>query len=172
MGYEAPILVGLDGSEAAAAALRWAAWQSSRTTAPVVAVHAYSGDPDLRDRADGRKTEENVVRARATQWIRNALADSSTVPGRTQLVVVEGSPAEVLKERSAEAGMLVVGASGAAAPGTARGHLSAALRVGSSCPVVIVPSSRQGASSPAVTRPLVNRPSRAPAGVRGGTARR
>ena len=35
MGYEAPILVGLDESDAAAEALRWAAWQSSHTAAPI-----------------------------------------------------------------------------------------------------------------------------------------
>jgi hypothetical protein len=168
MGYEAPILVGLDESDAAAEALRWAAWQSSHTAAPLVAVHAYRADPGLRDRPDGRKVEESMVRARATEWIRNALSDSSMVPWRTHLVVVEGTPASVLTERSAEAGMLVVGTSApTAAPGSDADTVSAAVRVTSRCPVVSVPAPlRESAPAP------VSHVARDRAGVSSATARR
>jgi nucleotide-binding universal stress UspA family protein len=154
MGYDAPILVGLDESDAAAEALRWAAWQSSRTAAPVVAVHAYCPDPDLRDRPEGRKAEESLVRARATQWIRDALSESGAVPWRTHLVVVEGSPCQVLAERSDEAGMLVVGASvpTAALPRARAGSLSASLRTTSTCPVVSVPPPRPNRAEAPVAR--------------------
>jgi nucleotide-binding universal stress UspA family protein len=151
MGYEAPIVVGLDQSEAAAEALRWAAWQSSATAAPLVAVHAYRADPDLRERPGGGKAEESLVRARATQWIRNALSGSSIVPWRTQLVVAEGSASQVLVDRSDEAGMLVVGTSASStSPRGRAGSVSAVLPGASRCPVVSVPSPTRRQAQPTV----------------------
>jgi nucleotide-binding universal stress UspA family protein len=155
MGYEAPILVGLDQSEEAAEALRWAAWQSGRTAAPLVAVHAYRADPDLRERPGGDKAEENLVRARATQWIRNALSGSSILPWRTQLVVTEGSASQVLVDRSDKAGMLVVGTSASAtSPRGRAGSVSAVLPGASRCPVVSVPAPAPGQAQPSVPQLL------------------
>jgi nucleotide-binding universal stress UspA family protein len=106
------IVVGLDGSPAAAAALQWAAKQSQLTGLRLHVVHAWqvsalgtaaaaAGAPPLLSAA----IED--ARARATHWAREALRDDTQV--HWYLDIVEGSPGPVLVVRSRDARLLVIG---------------------------------------------------------------
>lgn len=106
------IVVGLDDSPAAAAALRWAADQARMTSARLRVVHAWqmsafgaaavaSGAADFVEAAGAD------ARARATRWALDAL--NGVAETRWQLDVAEGSPGPVLVSRSEGAGLLVLG---------------------------------------------------------------
>ena len=150
----APIVVGLDGSPAAAEALRWAAWQSQVASAPVVAVHAYHLPELTRLPSEMRQTVEADARARATRWFRDALAVSGSVPWHVRLDVVEGAPSEVLTRYAADAAMLVLG-SGDESPTHAE-DLTGVCRDAIGCPLVtvrsLVPSASDLGSSEAERR--------------------
>ena len=106
------IVVGLDGSPAAAAALRWAAEQSRLTGLRLHVVHTWqvsalgaaaaaAGAPPLLSAAIAD------ARARATHWAREGLRDDAEV--HWYLDIAEGSPGPVLVARSRGARLLVLG---------------------------------------------------------------
>jgi len=110
------IVVGVDGSPSARAALRWAVRQAAFTGGTVDAVMAwqipmmlrtYTWTPIYTEEArdfeqDAKKTLEAVIRDEVGP------ADSQRVTSR----VVNGQTAEVLLEASANADLLVVGSRG------------------------------------------------------------
>jgi nucleotide-binding universal stress UspA family protein len=103
------IVVGVDGSPAAAAALRWAATEALRTGADLLAVHAWVPgrgpaavhEPDL-------VTERSAIRQRTVAWVLDAL---DPVPGdlRVRAEVRVGRPVAVLLAASRGADLLVIG---------------------------------------------------------------
>lgn len=138
-----PIVVGYDGSASAFAALRWAADESVRHSAPLRLVYAARrtnrtapaptpasafADPPADD-AD--RDPESVI-ARGVDGAVARGADSTRVSG----VVVDGPPAAVLCDQSAPARMLVLGSSGFA--GRLVGSVSVAAAALARCPVVVV----------------------------------
>ena len=107
------IVVGLDAGPASAAALRWAAEQSTLTGVPLRVVHAWqlsalgaaavtSGAGDLLQA--GRED----ARARATRLVLDALGGGSATV-RWTLEIVEGPPGPILVDRSAGSRVLVIG---------------------------------------------------------------
>lgn len=160
----ASILVGLDGSAAAAGALRWAARRSAETDASLLVVHVYESmaGPHLRSRAL-RKARENHARAAATLWIKDALGDGEHTT-RVQLEVAEGSPSRVLSTMSRRASLVVLGAPrGDHIHRVLSGSVARRCSVRAACPVVLVPAPDekspvlQGASGAHVT-PQANTP--------------
>lgn len=107
------IVVGLDDSPSAAAALRWAADQSHATTLPLRVVHAWQLTPlDAAAAATGNTTIRQAAaadaRARATRLVHDTLGpDATHVPWT--LDIAEGPPGPVLVERSHGARLLVLG---------------------------------------------------------------
>jgi nucleotide-binding universal stress UspA family protein len=109
------IVVGVDDGPAAAAAVRWAAEQSQLTGVPMCVLHAWqlgtfesaavaagSGNTELLETAGAN------ARARATQWVHDALgAQGNKLPWR--LEVVEASPGPALVAKSRGAHLLVIG---------------------------------------------------------------
>lgn len=136
---KAPVLVGVDGSEASVDALRYAArlagalnaslrivtvWEHSRLM-PYSPLDAW----DLQREA-GEKLSTSVEHA-----------FGGSVPKATVAEVLEGSPAVTLLEESKHARMLVLGTKGAG--GFARillGSVSAACAEHAQCPVLLVPA--------------------------------
>jgi nucleotide-binding universal stress UspA family protein len=104
------IVVGLDQSESGAAALRWAERQARLTGSRLRIVHAWQLQaPEVFVAAvELREAKAQDARARATQWIRDALGDEPGVPPWT-LDVVEANPGLALIERSRNAGLRVIG---------------------------------------------------------------
>jgi nucleotide-binding universal stress UspA family protein len=109
------IVVGVDQGPAAAAAVRWAAEQSRLTGLPLCVVHAWQlGAFESAALAAGSETGELLqaadadARARATQWVRDALGPQvDRLPWR--LEVVEAAPGPALVAESRGAHLLVIG---------------------------------------------------------------
>jgi nucleotide-binding universal stress UspA family protein len=109
----AEIVVGMDGSPAATAALLWAGEQSAATGLPLRVVYAWhmkalemsSATPEFCEAATAD------ARARATRWVLDALGgDAAEI--RWTLDIVEGPPGPVLVARSRGARLLVLGTRG------------------------------------------------------------
>jgi nucleotide-binding universal stress UspA family protein len=141
------IVVGVDGSAHAAAALRWAAEEAALRSATLEVVHAWSfvpvatpADSGLVPMAWTDNVELLDVTRQAAQEAAAAQVAEVLGPDHGATVsVVENGPAEALLAAAAGADLLVVGNRG-------RGNLAAAL-LGStsakvadqaSCPVVVV----------------------------------
>lgn len=116
---ERPIVVGVDGSEPALTAVRWAAREADRRRAPLRLLHAR---PRLApDHAVDERGRRWLVRAEAV-----AVAAAPGVPVDT--AVVQGRPRSVLVEHSDDALLVVLGA---------RGDSAASVVARAACPVVI-----------------------------------
>jgi nucleotide-binding universal stress UspA family protein len=140
------IVVGVDGSAASAAALRWAVREARLRHAVVHLIHAYYIDSRLHApyapwswlaRQDERFAATKEILAAAEEFAHRQLP-----PGRLMSELVNEPPARALVDRAIDAEMLVLGTTRLAhAPGqppppmgpVARACLSAA-----HCPVVVV----------------------------------
>ncbi|WNV88359.1 universal stress protein [Umezawaea sp. Da 62-37] len=101
------IVVGVDGTETAAAALRWAVLQSGYTGARVEAVLAWES-PAAYEWAPGL-TEPADVEAAAREVLDKAVADTAVPVTRT---VVNGNAVRVLLDAARGADVLVLGSQG------------------------------------------------------------
>lgn len=147
------IVVGVNGSVASLAALRWAAGEAALRRASLLVVHVW--DRTWRQvapyaRLGGRPTpgeERSAARARLTVAVRTAFGPVPPVGVTSELA--EGLVARVLLDRAADAELLVLGATmptmtsasaGRAAEPTAGPVARACLSL-AVCPVVIVSAS-------------------------------
>ena len=145
-GLRHRIVVGVDGSEASKAALRWAFGQARLTGAVVEAVTAWE-IPVAYGYPAPFLDEVNFPEL-ATKVLKDAISEvkaGTTEPLPVQYKVVEGNAARVLLNESAGADMLVVGSRG-------HGGFAEAL-LGSTgqhcvhhatCPVVVIRDSAVG----------------------------
>ena len=139
MNPTGPVVVGVDSSENAKAALRWAAEQARSTGATVEAVITWDVVPTY-----GVAMVTSPAPHEYEQGAAEALHDSVVeVLGEDSGVVerVErGHPAEVLVGASEQARLLVVGSRGRGTWGAALlGSVSQHCVQQSRCPVVVVP---------------------------------
>lgn len=104
------IVVGIDASAAARAALLWAADQSAVTGSPLRVVHAWQMTAAQVESATPAFWETSVAdaRARATRWVRDALGPRATTV-HWVLDVAEGPAGSVLVQRSRTASAVVLG---------------------------------------------------------------
>jgi nucleotide-binding universal stress UspA family protein len=112
---EARIVVGLDGSPASVAALRWAIREARFTGCTVEAVHVWTGSVspfgDLAHARAGLQSERNAAREvllTTVEQVRDANPDSD-VPVRQELVA--GYPSAVLCTKTRGARAVVLGKS-------------------------------------------------------------
>jgi nucleotide-binding universal stress UspA family protein len=139
------IVVGVDGSPGSKTALRWAMTQAQLTGATVEAVAGWQ-DPTTNGYSFGWVPEpfDGENQAALTQkTLDQAIAEVSNqfdTPVPVQTRVVEGHPAQILPEISADAQLLVVGSRGHGGfVGILLGSVSRHCVQHSSCPVVVVP---------------------------------
>jgi nucleotide-binding universal stress UspA family protein len=108
----AEIVVGLDDSHSAAAALRWATEQSGLTGSRLRVVYAWQLSAfEAAGAAGSAQLWEALTadaRARATHWVLDALGGTAAEV-RWTLDIVEGPPGPVLVDRSRAASLLVLG---------------------------------------------------------------
>lgn len=154
------IVVGLEGSEAAAAALRWAADEAHRRGASLRVVHSWqlpSGD-ELAAGAAFREVTAADARARATRWLAEALGSAGTHAGWV-LDIVEGPPGPVLVERARGAALLVVGTGEhVGIRRLVEGSVSHYCLSHATCPVVAVPAPTPEKAKAAKRREAVGSP--------------
>ena len=141
------IVVGVDGSEEAAAALRWAAEEATLRGARVEAVHAWSYVP-VTTAADSGLVPmvwtESTELVEATRDAATRLAEEQVevVLGTghdVQISLVQGDASDALLEAAAGADLLVVGNRGRGALKEALlGSTSGRVADHAPCPVVIV----------------------------------
>jgi nucleotide-binding universal stress UspA family protein len=131
------IVVGVDGSPATVAALRWAAGQAALTGAVMEAVVSWDY-PSTSGMEFGSMDIDWAGNARAAlvDALDVALGDEATTVDGT---VTRGHPAEVLVAAARGADLLVVGSRGhVALPGGLLGSVSEHVAARASCPVVVV----------------------------------
>ncbi|KWX01121.1 hypothetical protein TH66_06205 [Carbonactinospora thermoautotrophica] len=135
-----PITVGVDESEPAELAVRWAIQEARRRHRPVRIVHAYEwqafhpwlyGVPGTVPAIDLRERAERLVRQAEEQVAQAGVA----VTGR----IVDGFPVPVLLEESRTAEMVVVGSRGLGGVGSLLiGSTGVELAARAACPVIVV----------------------------------
>ena len=137
------MVVGVDGSESSAAALRWAADYAQATGSTLRAVLAWHYPTAAAQPPVGvtpASVESDVERGRAEvidKAIAAALGDepSVTIERRADY----GHPVEVLVDESADADLLVVGSRGHGGfPGMMLGSVSTHCVTHAHCPVTVV----------------------------------
>jgi nucleotide-binding universal stress UspA family protein len=137
------VVVGLDGTATARAALARAAEAATETGAQLVAVSAFQlpecwsdlGVAFLESLDDVR----NAAREQAESMVTGVLGESPGVPVR--VVTVHGPPADVLAQQAAGADLLVVG-SRSRLSGMLLGSVALHCVVHAPCPVMVVHPSR------------------------------
>jgi nucleotide-binding universal stress UspA family protein len=145
------IVVGVDDSEQAAAALRWALAEGVLRQATVEVVHSWS--PPLSALPFGATlvipVDEGAIdaaaRASVDELVDAALAEMDSRPPEVQNTILPGGPAVTLVEVSEGADMLVVGSHGRS--GLSRlmlGSVAMACVNHASCPVVVVRAPHEG----------------------------
>lgn len=142
------VVVGIEDTLPAKAALTWAVQHAQRIGARVLAVTAWSPMPSLvagPDMAAAAAVTDPItdgqLQAAAQERLRIALA--ALPPGTEQLVdraAMPGDPATVLIDASRDADLLVLGNSGRGAFAAAvTGSVAARCTHHATCPVVLVP---------------------------------
>jgi len=140
----AGIVVGVDDSEGARAALRWALLEGARRHVTVTVLHAYHLDIAWIDRGDiERWTAMEQHSAEVT--LGHILEEVTAPPGvDLEVRVVDGLPAEVLIAASETAALLVVGSRGRGGlTGLLFGSVSQRCVERGRCPVVVVPTAKE-----------------------------
>jgi nucleotide-binding universal stress UspA family protein len=165
---ESPVVVGLDGTPASAAALAWAATEARAYRAPLVVVHVL--DPRGRTAAYSPSTPADRDNDGALSRIKELIDRTETGP--VEQVFEIGVPALVLAQRAHGARLLVLGhaaghhlADGEEfRPGPVLGPIARACIARAECPVVVVPEPVTGRTAPVRSVPRHRDP------VRGGRA--
>ncbi len=156
------IVVGVDGSPHAQAALEWALEDAQARGGEVMAVFSWQmpflSFPGAFDRDELEKAAKDFLIETV-----NAVVPSPKVPLRT--LVAEGDPAESLIAASRQADLLVVGTRGRSPfAGLMLGAVSQRCAAAALCPVLLVKLSREKA-----TDTVGGQPARRAAGPGGGS---
>ena len=134
-----PIVVGVDGSPAAAGALAWALEEARLRGAPLTAVHAWHYPFEMAASAYAVPPPEGDMHAWAEQVLDEALAGADVDGVPVRRVVVNGPAVLALMEQSRGARLLVVGTRGhSRLTGLFLGSTSQYLAVHAPCPVLVV----------------------------------
>jgi len=138
----APVVVGVDGSPGARAALVWAWTAAARRGAPLRAIAAFPVDDYWTDALlmdEGRvDTLRTATAARVTALVAEVRA-AAGVDVEVDVTVVAGAPAEHLVRSTEDAGLLVVGSRGrGGVRSTLLGSVALHCATSAACPVVVV----------------------------------
>ena len=143
------IVVGIDGSPASVAALRWAADEAELRGARLVAIHAWAFVPPApmvepgmvpmpaMDYAGTLEAERTAVEEELDALFVEAFPDGPAVSIERRLV--EADPGEALEAESRDADLVVVGSRGRSGIAAALlGSVSRHVLHHAACPVVVV----------------------------------
>lgn len=136
------IVVGVDGSPQAVAALRWACEEAARRTCVVEAVTAYTGSRHPADQLSEMEAQHQAALHEAVQTLEDALSQVE-VPAVVEVRSrpIDDAPAHGLLELGRGAELLVVGTPGhGVVAGLLLGSVSQECIHHAPCPVVVVPS--------------------------------
>ncbi|MFE9324410.1 universal stress protein [Nocardia sp. NPDC052278] len=140
-----PVLVGIDGSDAAAEAVRWAATDAVHHRAPLHIVYGIGAPMDFGPGIAFDQIDYDAYRAAGAAAVTTAgaYATAAAAPiGELEIAtfVVDAPPIPVLLDRSKDARMLVVGTRGLGAFRRGLlGSVSTAVARHGHCPVAVIP---------------------------------
>lgn len=152
-----PVVVGVDGSDHGLTALRWAAREARRRSAPLWVVHAFdlllaevfALDEPAYVAAERRAAEK--ILASAVEQARQVAGDIEVRP-----VLETGTASRVLLAMSEQAELVVLGSRGRGDfAGLLLGSTSLQVATHASCAAVVVRSTRDGAPGPSAGRIVV-----------------
>jgi nucleotide-binding universal stress UspA family protein len=138
------VVVGVDDSEGAACALRWALDEARLRGATLEVLHAWRqfiplAVPSGVTREPTRETLESAARTLVTRVVEDVVGTDDP-PVTVKVELGEGSPADVLVRAASGADVLVVGSRGRGGfTGLLLGSVSQQCAHHAPCPVVIVP---------------------------------
>jgi nucleotide-binding universal stress UspA family protein len=131
------VVVGVDGSEASRAAVRWAAAEAQLRDVELVAVEAWEFSPLIF--AADVPVALDELRASVTEHLASVVAEEVPAGVRARELVVEQAPVPALLGQCEADDVLVVGSRGRGGfAGLLLGSVSQQLAQHSTCPVVIV----------------------------------
>lgn len=151
IGHANTVVVGVDGSESAREAVRWAAAEAGRRDAVLRIVHAELPLP--ADALDMTGMARQALHDEAMSWVRTAIRTAGEIaPGvETQARVEVGLAALLLEEESAASALVVVGSRGLGGfTGLVLGSVAVALSCHAKCPVVVVRGDDSAVDGPVV----------------------
>ena len=133
------IVVGVDGSTASLAALRWARDEAQRRGAPVVALHAWQPEWATELAAMTGIEHDAALERAAQELVAGAIEATAGVGVEPNPLVVRDVGAGALVDASKDAALLVVGSRGwGGFAGLLLGSVSRRCLHAASCPVVVV----------------------------------
>ena len=135
------IVVGIDDSRGARAALGWALDEAQRHGAHVDVLHAFEVEVAWIDAADTPRWSK--LQREAAEAALSTVVEGAAAPATVEVNanVVEGNPVTVLTEASEHADLLVVGSRGRGGlRGLLLGSVSQRCVERAHCPVVVVPA--------------------------------
>ncbi|MEU7616830.1 universal stress protein [Micromonospora rifamycinica] len=150
------ILVGYDGSADAGVALDWALAEAQRSGRPVRLAYVFEWLTVAGWVGPGVAPgvwPDDAARRQVEELVRQAASDATAAwPGVTvHSGVFDGPPALVLEERSAEAGLLVLGSRGHGGfTGLLAGSTAVSVAAHAHCPVVVVREAQAKVTGPVV----------------------
>ncbi|MFD0201913.1 MULTISPECIES: universal stress protein [Saccharothrix] len=135
-----PIVVGVDGSESALTAVRWAAEEAVRHRVPLRLVHAYllptRGYPEMV--LTGHEVRDAFER-QGRQWLEDAAAGVRDLVPEVETSVVVERPAAAMIAASRDARLVVLGSQGLGGfTGLVVGSVAVAVAAHGECPVAVV----------------------------------
>jgi nucleotide-binding universal stress UspA family protein len=141
MNENKKIVVGVDGSAASNAALRWAIDEGKLRYEPVEIVHCWNVVPPYGGQFSLRADDYAMFEQSALRLVDEMVADVSlNDDDDVRKVVRFGSATEILIDESRQATMLVVGARGEGGfVGLLLGSVATKAAAHAVCPVVVVP---------------------------------
>ena len=143
MGYAMtpPVVVGVDGSDSASRAVRWASAYAARHGLPLRLVHVYLAPISLPGGVFDQSVLRRAMRVQGRKWLRDArMAAAETAPDIEVEVVLRSAPvAPALREESRAAALVVLGTRGLRGiAGLLLGSTGNALAGHTPCPLVVV----------------------------------
>jgi nucleotide-binding universal stress UspA family protein len=152
-----PVVAGVDGSDAALAAVRWAAREAERQRLPLRLIQAFSW-PNLRHLGEvdlGVDPHEVLLGLAREELAAAADAAAAVAPGiEIEQQVETGYPIPVLEAESRRAHLLVLGNRGLGGVGSLLiGSVAVALASHAACPIVVVRGPELG--TPSESLPVV-----------------
>lgn len=163
-GRPARVVVGIDGSAGSLEALVAAIEEAARLGASVAVVSTYESAQDRTDLGSLLGPTVEDVRTRVGQVAREQLDTALTEVGQPGVAsvpdvgieIVEGSPVDVLTDRSRDADLLVVGCRGRGAfRALLLGSIALNCVIKASCPVMVVHPAGERAADPSLQAPAM-----------------
>jgi nucleotide-binding universal stress UspA family protein len=136
-----PVVVGVDGSESALEAVRWAADEARRRETRLRVVHAYQIPTGYPQGFVDVKMLHDALAAQGKEWLARAKeVAGEAAPGLTVEVAEVQAPAvPALEREAADAALLVLGSRGLGGfTGLVIGSTAVTLVTRATCPVVVV----------------------------------